>query len=159
MVTVAVAAILLTVVVPNFNYLIMNNRMIGHVNQFVGDINLARSTAVKYQRNATLCVSTSYASSTPACTGGTDWTVGWIVWVDENANNTLDAGEVIKINEPLSSSTTFTSTTESSFIYDARGFLIANDDLSVCDNRTAETGRKIVISNTGRTSLEDLACL
>ncbi len=158
MVTLAVAAILLTVGVPSFQSVVMNNRIIGQVNQFVADINLARSTAIKFQKNASLCISTSYASGTPACTGGTDWTVGWIVWADENSNNTVDAGEVKKIGEPLSSTTTFTSATESSFAYDARGFIIANDTLSICDNRTGETGRSIVISNTGRTSLADLAC-
>ena len=90
MVTLAIAAILLTVAIPSFNTTIKNNRLITDANRLVSSVGLARSEAVKHGRTATVCVSSDQAT----CTGETDWTLGWMVWVDVNRNAVLDAGEV-----------------------------------------------------------------
>ena len=54
LVTLAVASILLSVGVPSFRGVIMDNRMVRDSNQFVASVNLARSAAVRFQRNATI---------------------------------------------------------------------------------------------------------
>ncbi len=160
MITLAVVAILLTVGIPNFRDFIYDNRLTTQANKFVADTALARSAAVKYQRDAQICVSTSYNTATPACTGGTDWGTGWIVWVDKDRDNTVDAAddEVIRVAEPVAGSTTFTSAARTEFTYNSRGFINATDTLSLCDSRTAETGRDITIRPSGHLNISQPAC-
>ncbi len=153
MITLAIAAILLTVGVPSFNDFIMDGRLVSQANDFIADLNLARSTAVKYQRNASICVSTSYNTATPACTNGTDWSNGWIVWVDKDRDSTVDASEVVKVREPFNEAATFTSTTTNQITYDSRGFVNMAETFSLCDDRDDETGRQITISASGRPNI------
>lgn len=159
MITLAVLAILLSVGVPGFNNFINDNRMTTQVNKFVGDIALTRSSAIKFQRNAQICVSTSYNAANPACTGGTNWGTGWIVWIDKDRDNVVDAAnEVVRVSEPIHATGTFTSAARSSFTYNSRGFINATDTLSFCDNRTGETGRNIAILPSGHLNLTRPAC-
>ena len=159
MITLAVAAILLTVGIPNFRDFVYNNRLTTQANRFVTDMALARSTAVKYQRNAQICVSTSYNTANPACTGGTNWGAGWIVWIDKDRDNVIDsANEVIRVAEPVTGTTTFTSAARSDFTYNSRGFVNATDTLSLCDNRTAEIGRNITLRPSGHLNITKPAC-
>ena len=73
MVTLAIAAIILTVAVPGFRNVILDNRLASQANQFLTSNKLARSAAIRFQRNAIICISTSYDAAVPACTAGTDW--------------------------------------------------------------------------------------
>lgn len=157
-VTLAIAAIVLSVGVPTFRGTVANNAMIADANRFVTSVNLARSSAVKFQRNATICASTDWNNAVPTCTGGTDWTEGWIVFVDKDRDNTVDADEVIAVNEPLNDRASFSSGTQSSFTYNSRGFIDGGDNLTLCDNRTGETGRQIRINGAGRTRVVTQAC-
>lgn len=108
-ITVALAAILLTIGVPSFQQMIRNNRAATHANEFMSALNLARSEAVKRSVRVSLCPSTNQV----ACTGGTDWSDGWIVFVDTAATD-ADApvvGEVLRVGEALSGNPTFTGPT------------------------------------------------
>jgi len=149
MVTLAVAAILLTVGVPSMKDLILNNRLTAATNLFVSSINIARSEAIKQGRNATVCISTDLVS----CTGGT-WNQGWLVWVDVDQNGNLDApAEIIRTVEPLSNALQFTSA-QNSFSIDSQGSVDnPNATLDVCDNRPNETGRQLRVMATGGISL------
>ena len=159
MVVLAVASILLSVGVPSFRSVIMDNRLADEANRFVTSVNAARSYAVRYQRNATICATADFSAAVPTCDATTDWSNGWIVWVDKNRDSITDANEVISVHEPLSETSTFSSTVASSFTYDARGFsLSGGDDLTLCDNRTAETGRLIRLNNVGRTNVSRQVC-
>lgn len=157
-VTMAIAAIVLSVGVPTFRGVVADNSMVGDANRFVASINLARSTAVKFQRDATICASTSWDQATPACTGGTDWSNGWIVYVDKDRDGAVDADEVLSVNEPLDDRNTFASTGSGSFTYNARGFVDAAGELSLCDNRSGETGRRIRINGGGRVHTDRQTC-
>jgi len=151
MVTLSVAAVLLTVGVPSMREMIANNRLTAATNTFVSSLNIARSEAIKQGRNATMCVSD--ASPQDQCTGG-DWDKGWIVWVDVNQNGNLDyPAEVIRTVQPLSTSVQLTSA-QNSFRIDSQGSVDnPNATLDVCDNRPAEIGRQLRILATGGISL------
>ena len=153
MITLGIAAILLTVAVPGFNTTIKNNRLITHTNLLVSSIGLARSEAVKHGRTATVCINANQPAV--GCTIGNNWELGWMVWVDLNNNNQPDAGEERRFVQAFPQGTTLTSAV-SRLNFTAQG-AAANDTtsgatLDLCDNRTAETGRQIGISATGRTS-------
>ena len=157
-VSIAAAGILASLAIPGYHAFKMDDDIAGSAEQLVDDINYARASAVKHQRNATICVSTSAATETPACTGGTDWSAGWIVWVDVNQNGVTDTSEVLKVAESLAEPVSFSSVSLSSFIYNSRGFILANDTLNVCDTRAGETGRQITITTSGRPEVQELVC-
>ncbi len=159
MVTLGIATIVLSFGVPSFQNVIMDNRLITKANQFVTSVNLARSAAVRYQRNATVCASTNYDAAVPTCTASTDWSNGWIVWVDKDRDAVVDAGETLAVFEPLTNSLSFSSLGTAGFTYDARGFSLAGgDDLVLCDTRAAETGRLIRVNAVGRTNVSRQGC-
>lgn len=158
-VTLAVAALLLGVGIPGFQSVTKNSRLIANANEFVTAINMARSAAVRYQRNATVCLTSDFDAAVPACDAGTNWSNGWVVWVDKDRDGTADADEVISVHEPLSGTSTLFSTTTNRFTYDARGFaVVAGDDLSLCDDRVGETGRVVSVNAAGRTNVSDGVC-
>ena len=117
MVVLAAAAILLSVGVPSFRGVIMDNRMSNQSNGFVTAINSARSYAVRYQRNATICATADHSAAVPTCDATTDWSNGWFIWVDKNRDTITDANEIISVHEPLPDTSTFSSTAASAFTY------------------------------------------
>lgn len=158
MITLALAAIILTLGVPSFRDFIMNNRITTQANDFVASIQTARSLAIRHQRPAQICVSANPAAATPSCTADTDWTQGWFVWVDLDRDNTIDNNEVMRVTQALEGTTTFDSTAQTSFTYNPRGLVDNADSLDLCDDRTGETGRRIDITPAGRVNISNLVC-
>ena len=103
MITLAIAAILLTVGVPSFQEMMRNNRAATQANEILTALNFARSEAVKRGQNVLLCPSTNQTTCS-----GENWAVGWLVFADLNNNGTANAGEVLRVWEPLSGTPTFT---------------------------------------------------
>jgi type IV fimbrial biogenesis protein FimT len=139
MITLAIAAILATIAVPSFTSLVNDNRLTSQTNDLVGAINYSRSEAVKRGTNVTI---------TPRAGG---WTQGWNI-TDNGAN-------VLKTHDPLAGTTSI-SNAPASIIFRATGFT-ANGvaiTLDFCDGRTAETGRQLRLSTTGRVNISQLTC-
>jgi type IV fimbrial biogenesis protein FimT len=155
MVALAIAAIVLTFGVPSFRDFIMNARITSQANEFVASVQLARSSAVKQQRDASICISTTYNNNPPTCTGGTDWTNGWVVWVDQDRDGTLDNSEVLRVTAPFAGDSTLTSGARNQFKYAATGLVDNQDTLTLCDSRTQETGRQINIQPSGRVNISN----
>jgi len=88
MVTLAIAAILLSVAVPSFQAMIANNRITSQLNELVTAVNYGRSEAAKSNTTVILCGSANPTVATPAC-GGT--ATGWLLFASGDANNTYDA--------------------------------------------------------------------
>ncbi len=159
MVTLAIASILLSVGVPGFRSVIMDSRLVRDSNHFVASINLARSSAVRFQRSATVCTSANFNAVLPSCSGSSDWSQGWIVWVDKDRDGAIDANEILSVQEPMDSVTTFSATNAALFSYDARGFGSSPaDELLMCDDRSGETGRRIRVNAVGRTHVKQQGC-
>lgn len=151
MVTLAIAAILLTVGVPSFSDTIKNNRLIAQTNKFVGSVALARSEGVKTAQTVNMCPANATYT---ACSGNTNWSTGWIVWIDLNGNATIQANEIRQIVEALPASITFTAGL-SAYTFTPQGAAGGTDTLVMCDDRTGETGRRIQIRVTGRTYVDN----
>jgi type IV fimbrial biogenesis protein FimT len=88
LVTVAVLILLLVLGVPEYRRMTENNRQVAAINKIVGDLNLARTEAVKRGRTVTLCGSTDGATCNTA-----NWENGWIVFTDLNKDNVVDNGD------------------------------------------------------------------
>ena len=87
-VSVAVVFVLFVIAVPEFNRMTENNRQVAAINTIIGDLNLARTEAVKQGRTVTLCGSTDGATCDTA-----NWESGWIVFTDWDRDNTVDNGD------------------------------------------------------------------
>src|SRR3989344_7102828 len=71
--------------------LLQETRMTTAVNLLIGDLNLARSEAIKRHAVVTQCKSSNGAS----CSQKSAWQDGWIIFTDDNKNYEVDAGEGI----------------------------------------------------------------
>lgn len=97
-----VLAVTLGFGVPAFNAMMANNRMSGAANDLVSSLHAARNEALTRSRSVTLCASSNTAADRPACDDGATLLAGWIVFVDANANATVDEGEaVLQARGPL----------------------------------------------------------
>jgi type IV fimbrial biogenesis protein FimT len=93
-----IIGILAAIGAPTFKYVTASNRIAAEINGLLGDMQFARSEAVKEGQTVTVC-----ASSTPytSCTGaGGAWQHGWIVFLDANGNQQVDTGEAILRVQP-----------------------------------------------------------
>jgi type IV fimbrial biogenesis protein FimT len=104
-ITMLIVAILLAIGVPSFKYVTASNRISTEVNALLGDMQFARSEAVKEGLPVTVCTSNNATSANPTCGGGNAWQGGWIVFLDSNDNQTVDPGEVVIRTQPAFSST------------------------------------------------------
>jgi len=80
LVVMTIAAILLGVGVPSFRYVTNSNRMSGEINNLLGDLQFARSEALKEGQTVTICSSTDGTNC-----GTASWDKGWIVFSDPTA--------------------------------------------------------------------------
>ena len=82
-VTIAIAAVLMMVAVPNFVDFQRNSQLTSLTNSLVASIYAARGEAMKTGRNAFVVPTAN----------GSDWTTGWIVFVDNNGDNTFSSSD------------------------------------------------------------------
>lgn len=148
MVTLAIAAILLTVAVPNFLVFVQNNRLVAQTNELSAMLNFARSEAVKRGTNVRVC---SRLNDT-TCAGGLIWDAGYLVFVDADGNGVPDdPADVLRVRTELEGNNTLRSN-RAAINFQANGFSAgSNATFRVCDVRGAPDGRAVVINNQGRT--------
>jgi type IV fimbrial biogenesis protein FimT len=121
MVVVAIVAILLGIGVPSYRYITNSYRMSAEVNGLLGDLQYARSEAIKEGQTVTACVSTDGAT----CAGTTTWQSGWIVYSNPANTNVPAAGSVLRVQNAFTGTTpdTFTASNNVSAItYNREGF-------------------------------------
>ena len=141
LVTLMIVGLLVTMAVPNFRDFVLNNRLTAQANDFISALNLARSEAVKRGQSVTVCSSNDQATCT-----GTAWNTGWIVMVTSD-------NSILRVYDALSGSSTLINASGNlSIQYDSNGFLNsgATNTFNLCDDRTGEAGRQIVVTGTGR---------
>lgn len=154
LVTMAVAAILLTVAVPNFQMFVLNSRMASQANDLITAFNMARSEAVKRAASVTVCASSNGTS----CTG--TWEQGWIVrdaaGTPIRAQEALGGASTLTGGANVASTITFTSNGRTTIPTTAT---VASTTLTLCPPSPASVqGRAIQIERTGRTSVAAVAC-
>ncbi|OFZ67856.1 MAG: hypothetical protein A2V79_00780 [Betaproteobacteria bacterium RBG_16_56_24] len=86
MIVVVIAAIMAAVAAPSFANFIQNTRLTSTMAQLTGDLNRARSEAIK--RNSRILVCAHEVNGT-AC-ASTSWDNGWLVCYDGDQNSACD---------------------------------------------------------------------
>ena len=171
MVTIAILAALLTIGANFFKDAVMNARMIGQANDLMADLNVARSEAVRRNLNAYLCASTNGTTC-----GGTNWSTGWIVYVDINSDGTQNSATepALKSRDALTGGNTLTAkigtTDVSQIVFHSSGASSVgggNVVFTMCDSRTTAAvglalaenkGRLVTVSPTGRPVVTKTTC-
>lgn len=150
LVTIAIAAILLGVAIPNFQSFFINNRLVTSANDFVAALNTARSEAIRRGVSISLVKNSA--------TGG-DWgSAGWSLFVDSDSDGTLDAGEtVLKVGEALPSPLTlYANNNFTNFIrFKSTGETTNNGTFVFCYGGVLQEGgesrsRAIIVNSIGR---------
>jgi len=146
MVTIGIAAILMSIGIPSFTSIITQNRLTTINNDFVTTLNFARSEAVK--RGESVWVRKA----------GANWENGWNVFIDADGDNVFDAGEtLLRTYEALQTGYTLRGNNNfTNFIrFTSRGQSNQNGTFFLCDrggNATPapNTSRLIIINPVGR---------
>lgn len=96
MVTLAVAATLLSIGVPSFTAMIRSTRLSAAMNQITSDLYAAKGEAIKRNSRVLVCARASSPANT--CAASTNWSSGWLVCFDGDANNACDASTTANPN-------------------------------------------------------------
>jgi len=164
-VTIAIAAILMGIAIPNFTEIIANNRMTASTNELVTALNFARSESVKRGVRVTVCKS---ANASTCVTNGA-WSQGWIVFTDQNNNAAYNSSSetLLKVHEASQGQITMSGNTNVdsyiSFTGSGQSQLISGafqaGTITICDNRTGNFGKNLVLIGTGRLRTEtNISC-
>jgi type IV fimbrial biogenesis protein FimT len=90
---VTVVAVLFALGLPSYRYVTNANRISGEVNALLGDMQYARSEAIKEGQTVTVCSS----SNATTCSNLISWRDGWIVYSDLNGNGVVDNNEILRV--------------------------------------------------------------
>lgn len=148
MVTLGVAAILVTVGVPGFISVVQNSRATTHTNELVTALNFARSAATQRGAAVTICRSTT---GTACEIGGTDWSTGWVVVSAD--------GELLRTWPARSGGAGIVRGSVDALQFQPRGSVnsAADFDIAVPDC-TGNQGREVEINIAGRISVTRVDC-
>ena len=151
----AVAAILVAVAVPNMRTFIQNGRLNTQTNDLIGDLNLARSEAIKRRSNVGVCKSVNGTT----CAGGGFWRNGRAIFVDIDNDAIWDPGEtILRFREPLASAANALATSvlvPDPIIFSANGSsnVAAGGFFVFCDDRGAAKGKQINLNAMGQAAV------
>jgi type IV fimbrial biogenesis protein FimT len=148
LITIAIAAILLTIGVPSFVYVTNSNRTTSEVNGLLGDLQFARAEAIKEGVYVTAC-----ASNGATCTGSSDWNTGWIVFSDPGnlGVNGPNGETILKIQNTFTSTDTLAaSNAVSAITFNREGYAtgIANGTLIALHDVTSNSAYTRCLSIT-----------
>jgi type IV fimbrial biogenesis protein FimT len=156
-----IVGILAAIGVPSFKYVTVSNRISSEINALLGDMQFARSQALKQGLPVTVCASTNPTAPNPTCSGSNVWNTGWIVFLDSNGSGQVDAGEQVIRVQPafngndsmIASVATYAATTYNRLGYAPNATGTINIALHDASNTQAYT-RCLAITASGSVSTE-----
>ena len=175
-VTLTIAGILMAVAAPNMGNFIKDQRLTGQINDFISDINLARSEAIKRSTNITICKQDS-TSTASLCntTAATSWSAGRVIFIDTNGDGQIASSEtVLRNRQTLDGNNTLVSATattedltkpthnaQNRIVYTSTGLTTINsgDEASFrfCDSRGVNKAVTVLINSMGRNRVDRTA--
>ncbi|WP_223787581.1 GspH/FimT family pseudopilin [Marinicella meishanensis] len=145
-------AILSAYAIPNYRTFQLNQSMTHEINRLVATINHARNQSIIAQQSVVLCATASELG----CDGNSQWHAGWMAFVDHNQNRVFDGSDRLLLQEHgMADSLRAQASVYRPYIrFDRTGFAPgANQTIRFCDQRGAEYGKAVIISNVGRPRL------
>lgn len=162
LVAIAIGAILLTIAIPGYSFLVNGSRLTVVTNDLVAALNLARSEAIKRSMRVTICTTSNAINAIPACDASASWEQGWLLFVDGGTAGVIESGDtLLRVQDSLPSVVTITTSNYSSYVsYLSSGRSqgpngLPNGAIRVCVDSNR---RDIIINNTGRIRLATHTC-
>jgi type IV fimbrial biogenesis protein FimT len=87
LIVMGIVGILMAVGIPSYKYMTNANRISAEINGLLGDLQFARSEAIKEGRTVSVCVSSDGVS---CLSTNYAWKNGWIVFSDINGDGNID---------------------------------------------------------------------
>jgi type IV fimbrial biogenesis protein FimT len=97
-----IMGVLIGIGLPSFKYVTTSNRISSEINGLLGDMQFARSQAIKQGQTVTICASSDGAS----CSGSSHWELGWIVCLDPTASQQCTGLPVIRVQPKFNANDT-----------------------------------------------------
>jgi type IV fimbrial biogenesis protein FimT len=162
MVTLSVAAVLMSIAVPNMSSFAKNSRLTTAANDVLRSFQVARSEAIKRQRNVVVCASDDNST----CSYGKF--TAWIVFEDTDGDwQRANTEPLIETHAALDSSLKVATDNDGIVNFGASGFALPTGvsgkapsrTIGICDSRgnhpistgsTESTARALMIDQTGR---------
>jgi type IV fimbrial biogenesis protein FimT len=146
-VTVGVAALVLSLGVPSFGTMLANHRLKVEVDALFHAVHLARKESVVRRREVTLCPSNDGQN----CSVGFDWSAGWILFVnlDRDAPATRNADEPLLQRFSVSSHNQVAANRRN-FSFRTTALRATNGTFVFCDKARRASPRALIVSYTGR---------
>lgn len=153
LVVMSIVGVLATLAAPSLSSFVDSTRLNGATNLLLGDLNRARSEAIKRNGRVLLCIRNAAGN---ACATTTNWAVGWLVCADLDADGTCDANTAsdpnpMLVRGPLDSKLTmaFNGTTSVSAIrFNANGSTTEQSQFTLRKGTTG-TAKTVSIQTTG----------
>jgi type IV fimbrial biogenesis protein FimT len=123
LVVMGIAAILLGVAATSYKSITNTSRVSGEINGLLGDMQYARSEAIKQGQSVTICVS---INGTDCSANNTSWNKGWIVFIDPTGAKTTagNAALVLRAQAGFTGTDTLTDGVTSSVAFDREGLTL-----------------------------------
>lgn len=149
MISVSVFGILAGVAAPSLSDLIEHTRASAAISSLTAHMALARTAAISRNRRAVLCPSNDGTQ----CRTDTDWSGGWMLFLDDDGNRKLDSSEeVLHVDlAPTSRHLRVVSTTgrrQLRYLPDGRS-AGTNLTISIC-SQSGELLGAVIVNNMGR---------
>ena len=146
----AILAVLLALALPSLKRAIASVHASTARGDMIESLMASSRHALAAQRNVILCPSQDGASCTE---GSTDWSNGWIAYLDENGTRERSSTGPIILRKPsLKGSTRLLSSTgRTRLVFQPRGDNAgSNVTFTLCDRHGAIRASTLVLANTGR---------
>lgn len=153
LVTLAIAAIVLSQALPAFSALVAHNRRTTVLNRFVTALQYARSESLKRGDYVALCKSADGVQ----CMSSSYWDEGWLVFVDDDRDRTYDASETLLRQFPALDSGMLARANRNVFTLRPFGLRSTNGTFTVCSAEATVKPRAVIVSVTGRPRISDVA--
>ena len=145
--TMALAALVLTLGIPSFSGIVANHRLKVEVNALFHAVHLARKGSVVRRRAIALCPS----SDGEECEPDFDWSIGWMMFVNTDRDHPVvrDEDEAI-LNYHRVDQNARIKSNRKTFTLRSTELRATNGTLVFCDRQGRANPRALVISYTGR---------
>lgn len=145
--TLALLSLLASLGLPAFSHLIRDSRHASEAQQLLGLLQLARAEAQQRNRSVVLCK----AGDSSGCRDEGDWQQGLLIFVDEDGDSRLDAGEaLLRAELPLSTRSEIVGNTPVArrIRFNSLGRSSVSGTLTIGSPGVQRDRRAIVLSNT-----------
>ncbi|KTD35377.1 type IV pre-pilin [Legionella moravica] len=140
LVTLCVLSILLTVAIPAFRTMVLNNRLASNTDSLVNALNYARSSALNQAMTIKVCPLGTIGSTT--C--GTDWRSGWIIVTQPTTGTAV----LLKSQQSSNNDPTLTGNT-TEVLFDRFGLSTTQSNFTLCDSRGNAFAHSVEVLTTG----------